>query len=259
MFRYGNDAVAKMLNPGVPSDWAGVEASITESVRELGVPAPMVLDVTVLDGRPTIVFEIVEGPSMWQLMVEDRGATSTLMQDFVAIQRQIHAAGIPGRLPGFIERVCSKIAQVDVVDAVERRLATDMARTLPHGAALLHGDFHPGNIVMGAGGPVVIDWFDASIGHPAADIVRSSLLVGADVLTDRSHLPGATDDHLREIQAAYLADVDDVLTSVGDHLDDWRAVTALSRLAELTSDDAGALIASWEHHRDRSRCRSMRS
>ncbi|MFD5467706.1 phosphotransferase family protein [Kitasatospora sp. NPDC127059] len=39
-------------------------------------------------------------------------------------------------------------------------------------ATLLHGDFHPGNWRTGNGSPVVVDYADACLGHPAEDGLR---------------------------------------------------------------------------------------
>lgn len=251
VFRYGNDAVAKVLGPRVPDHWAAVEASLTESVCKLGIPAPEVLEVTVVDGRPTIIFELIDGPTMWQLMSEEPATVSSLVHQFAEIQRGIHRAGVPDRLPGNVDRMCSKIADVDAVSEADRRVATNVAQSLPRGAALLHGDLHPGNILVGPNGLVVIDWFDASVGHPAADVVRSGLLIGPHTLTDRRHLPGATDADLAAMEAAYLEEVSDVLAGAADRLDEWHAVIALSRIAEGTDDDIGALLARWTQHRSR--------
>ena len=35
----------------------------------------------------------------------------------------------------------------------------------------MHGDFHPWNVVAGAGGARVFDWTDASVAHPFLDLV----------------------------------------------------------------------------------------
>jgi len=41
---------------------------------------------------------------------------------------------------------------------------------LPIANTVCHGDFHPDNIMLTPTGPIVIDWIDATQGHPAADI-----------------------------------------------------------------------------------------
>ena len=251
VFQYGNDAVAKVLNANVPDHWAGVEAELTESVRALGVPAPHVLDVITVDGRPTVLLEYIEGPSMWSVMANDRGAVAGLMRDFVEMQRLVHTAGVPDRLPGLVSRLSGKIAEVDAVDDEQRRLAIEMTNGLPRGAALLHGDFHPGNVLLSASGPILIDWFDASVGHPVAGVVRTELLIDAACAIDRRHLVGATDDDLVVLSEAYALEMADTFDAFADRLDEWRAVTALSRISERTDDDVATLVARWAEFRDR--------
>ncbi len=212
--------------------------------------APDVLDVVVVDGRPAIVFEFVDGPSMWQLMSADPASIPTLVRDFVAMQRRIHRLGVPDVFPGLVDRMGAKIGEVDVVSQADRDTAIDMVERLPRGAALLHGDLHPGNVLMASGGMTVIDWFDASVGHPVADVMRSALLVGAEGLTDRRHVPGATDAQLSVLHDAYVAELADLIDVERDRLSAWRAVTALGRIAERTDDDDDVLVGRWRFHRD---------
>lgn len=234
-----------MLLPGVPEHWAMVEAKLTQSVRELGVPAPELLDVIVIDGRPTVLFRHIDGPTMWQLMSADTTSIPSFVRDFAEVQRSIHRAGVPEFLPGAVDRMCSKIGDVDAVGDAEWARAVDIVEHLPRGAALLHGDLHPGNIVVSAAGLVAVDWFDASVGHPVADIARSSLLISAKTLTDRRHLPGATDDDLGAMHDAYVSEMSDVLEVAGVRMHEWHAITALSRVAEGTDDDVDRLILRW--------------
>jgi aminoglycoside phosphotransferase (APT) family kinase protein len=48
---------------------------------------------------------------------------------------------------------------------------------LPDGDRLCHGDFHPANVLLTASGPVVIDWVDATRGHPLADVARTLVIL----------------------------------------------------------------------------------
>ena len=43
--------------------------------------------------------------------------------------------------------------------------------------ALVHGDLHPGNVLAGARGPVVIDWENACLGPRDADVASTWLLL----------------------------------------------------------------------------------
>lgn len=52
-----------------------------------------------------------------------------------------------------------------VAEAATRVGTFDMADTL------VHGDFHPGNVALVHGRPVVFDWSDAAVGNPLVDLV----------------------------------------------------------------------------------------
>jgi aminoglycoside phosphotransferase (APT) family kinase protein len=53
------------------------------------------------------------------------------------------------------------------------------------GAALVHFDLHPDNVLMSPSGPVVIDWTNAHGGDPAADVAMTWL-----ILATSGGLPG---------------------------------------------------------------------
>jgi Phosphotransferase enzyme family len=96
---------------------------------------------------------------------------------------ELRAAGVPDHRAPELIRLCSDVvARHGGGRARLRALAAGLGERLNRVAAcalpdtLVHGDLHPGN-VRGevAGGPrIIIDWGDASIGHPAFDILRLS-------------------------------------------------------------------------------------
>lgn len=245
VYAYGTDAVVKVPHPDVPADWPAFEAALTAAVQGSGVPAPRVLDVIEVQGRSSVVFERVYGPSMWQQMIDSPATAGKLAADLAAIQRSLLSSGIPDGVPDFVDRLERKIRGAAGLAASERDEALVLLRGLPRGAALLHGDLHPGNVLLGSDGPVVIDWFDATIGHPVADIVRSSILMPAAHPGEPRHLPGATAELLRPVHDAYTAEFGHELEARPD-LATWQAVVAAGRLAEDAEPDERGLLALWE-------------
>ena len=47
--------------------------------------------------------------------------------------------------------------------------------------ALLHGDVHPGNVIVHAGRPVLIDWGNSRVGPAALDLANLAAADSADV------------------------------------------------------------------------------
>jgi aminoglycoside/choline kinase family phosphotransferase len=56
-------------------------------------------------------------------------------------------------------------------------VALSALASMPGGESLCHGDFHPDNVILSAEGPVVIDWVDATVGNPLADVARTTILL----------------------------------------------------------------------------------
>jgi aminoglycoside phosphotransferase (APT) family kinase protein len=151
------------------------------AVHDAGLPAPRVDGLEQVDGRTGIVMQRVDGPPMldgllarpWRLW-----RAPHLMAD---LHVTIHAARVPS-LPSYRDELGRRIAHVPGLPDDHRQAALDALDALPDGEAVCHGDFHPGNILMTASGPVVIDWTGARCGHPLADVARTRLLltVGVD-------------------------------------------------------------------------------
>ncbi|MHA7986095.1 phosphotransferase family protein [Rathayibacter sp. CAU 1779] len=89
---------------------------------------------------------------------------------------ELLAAGLPDRrleAERFVEVARFWSESVDgiraLIDALPARLERVAACGLPD--TLVHGDLHAGNVRFGGPEPVIIDWGDASLSHPAYDIL----------------------------------------------------------------------------------------
>jgi aminoglycoside phosphotransferase (APT) family kinase protein len=248
VWRWTPTTVVKVLHRGIPAEWATLEADITGRVRAAGLPAPATDGVVEVDGRPGIVFEAIDGNSLWSHMKAAPADLPSLVGSLVDLQTEIHAAGaIPG-LPDLGQRLQAKISAADPLSVDERDEALQLLVSFPVGTALCHGDMHPANVLVSARGFVVIDWFDAAIGHPGADLARSSLLMRpqASRRSIGSYLGGATGGFLDRLHAAYL----DLLARRGlvDGLpfEAWEAVQAVARVSEpLPTDELVAFWRAW--------------
>ncbi|MFL6081112.1 MAG: phosphotransferase family protein [Ornithinibacter sp.] len=131
------------------------------------------------------------------LMAEARGAPNhgtrgpalepmvqllTRLQERAAQQTQeLLAIGVPDRrLRRMVRRIESVTEEwAGSVDPNERRALAVLVADLPRRLAridecgvpdtLVHGDFHPGNVVGEPGAHVLIDWGDSFVGHPLID------------------------------------------------------------------------------------------
>jgi len=240
---WGRDAVVKILRPGIPDDWAAREAKTTELVHAAGLPAPSVLDLTMVNDRPGIVLERINGDSMWDQMVSNAEEIPRLAALLAQLQAEINATPAPSGIPELVRRLEVRIGSAPLLSPPERTAALAALRSRPAAGALCHFDVHPNNVLMGSR-PTVIDWFDAATGSPAADIVRSSALMRRDATL--GHLPCSDASLIELAHNHYLA----AAIRFG-HVDEssllgWESPVLAARLAEPIADSMrSATYESW--------------
>jgi aminoglycoside phosphotransferase (APT) family kinase protein len=229
---YGRGAVIKVPKPATPASWILAEARYVEAVRAVGAPAPALLGLEQVFGRPASVWERVDGPSMWQQVVDRPDRSAAVGRSVAEVQLALFELVPPVTLPDQRDRLTSKIRRsaADIDGSFARAL--DLLPERVGTPRLCHGDLHPSNVIMGDDGPVLVDWFDASRGDRVADVARSSLTLLAHGATTPSHLPGSDTGTLAVLTRAYLSRLQESLDISPALLSRWQAINAAARLAE---------------------------
>jgi aminoglycoside phosphotransferase (APT) family kinase protein len=230
VYRWGKHAVVKVLRPDIPDEWAIREARTTELVHAAGIPAPAVLEVITIGGRPGIVFERAAGVSMWEQMLARPADTPRLASLLVELQAEVNATPAPAGLPNLVDRLRANIERTRHLSSLERQTALRALDRSPQGDALCHFDIHPNNVLMGPKGPKMIDWFDAAAGDPTADVTRSSVLMRFDAAD--GHLPCPEPSFVELLHDRYIARVVQMRSVDQKRLLAWEPPILAARLAE---------------------------
>jgi uncharacterized protein (TIGR02172 family) len=167
--------VLKLFRTWVSPVVAEDEAKIARAVHAAGLPAPAVGELVEVSNRTGIMYEKIEGPTLFEYFLEKPARLVEIARILADLHLQIHQVPADG-LPLLSERLREKIIAGQGLSAQQKENAVALLERLPGGDRLCHGDFHPGNILMAAKGPVIIDWLDAAQGHPLGDVARSALL-----------------------------------------------------------------------------------
>ena len=151
------------------------EALNQARVEETGLKIPKILEVTMTDGKWTIVSEFIQGKTLAQLMEENPDKKDAYLTLFVDLQLTMHAKTCPG-LNKLKDKMNRKISQTDLPATVRYDLHTRL-EGMPKHNKLCHGDFNPSNIIIAEDGtPYILDWSHATQGNASADAARTYLL-----------------------------------------------------------------------------------
>ena len=151
------------------------EALNQARVEETGLNIPKIHEVTVIDGKWTIVSDYIKGKTLQQLMDEHPEKKDEYLNLFVDLQLEMHSKSCP-LLTKLRDKLNRKISQTDF-DATTRYELHSRLDAMPKHNKLCHGDFNPSNIIITDDGtPYIIDWSHATQGNASADVARTYLL-----------------------------------------------------------------------------------
>jgi len=146
-------------------------------------------------------------------------------------------------LPTLRQRLEKNIRGAATLPAAVETQVLDGLSKLPDEDRLLHGDFHPDNILLTTRGPIIIDWNDATAGDPWADVARTSLLLST------SQLPPDAPGRLlisagrRWLHRVYLKRYTKLRPEGRARLARWQPIVAAARLAENVPGERDHLMA----------------
>ncbi len=175
MYAWGDGTILRLLRSAVDEGKLQREALAMEAARSSGVRVPAVHDLTMVNGRPGMVMERIDGPDLLALVARRPWKMFWGARILGEVHAQLHAARGSSRLPELRVALRRHIESANLPEH-QTRFAIGHLDGLPDGEVLCHGDFHPGNIIVSDEGPVVIDWTGATRGDADADLARSLLM-----------------------------------------------------------------------------------
>jgi tRNA A-37 threonylcarbamoyl transferase component Bud32 len=172
------------------ADLVHAEARLMRHLRSLGFPVPQVYDA---DGTD---------------MVMERVVGTDMLTDL-------------GKRPWRAWRQANLLAQIhDRLHAIEA--PEWLPRPFGEGDQVMHLDLHPGNVMLTADGPVVIDWSNGAAGPPGADVAMASLIMRTSEVNDlpmgvRLVAGFVRDSVVRRFERSVTADPGPYLVKVARH------------------------------------------
>lgn len=195
--------VVKLFKPGVPHRVCAHEARMTRAIFLSGVSAPEVFDAVTVEGRAGFVMARLDGPSLMQLTKDKSVSYADAGAVLAGALHAVHMRPPPDGIPFLRDSLAGGLARAGglLPDHVIAGIGA-LADTLPPRDGLCHGDPNPGNVIMTADGPRLIDWIGAMRAPAAFDLASAHVLLTelAPHVADNPERPRAVNAAL---QAAY--------------------------------------------------------
>ena len=186
--------VVKLFKAGRSQRVAWWEARMTRAAFAAGAPAPEVLGEVTLEGRFGIVLSRLDGPTLLQLSRTGAMTSEQVGSILATLAISVHQTPPP---PGVLSlRDFMDHSLRGSGDRIPQRIATGiiaLIERLSPDDGLCHCDLHPGNVIMTADGPRLIDWLGMVRAPAALDLAVSHILLAELIpeLVDNPQRPRA--------------------------------------------------------------------
>jgi tRNA A-37 threonylcarbamoyl transferase component Bud32 len=167
--------VLKLFKSGFPRRHSGWEARMTRAVFAAGAPAPEVFEEVTLEGRFGVVLQRLDGPTLKQLW---RSGATTPEQTGATLAISVHKTASPPDVLSLCDLMNGSLRLSG--GTLPKHIATGiltLIKRLALGDELCHGDLHPGNVIMTADGPRLIDWGGATRAPAGLDLAGCHVIL----------------------------------------------------------------------------------
>ncbi len=163
--------VVKLFKAGFPRRHSWWEARMTRAVFAAGAPAPEVFDEVALEGRFGVVLQRLDGPTLLQLSRSGAMTSEQVGSILATLAISVHKTPAPPHVLSLRDTMAgsSRLSGGMLPKHIATGILTLIERLAP-GDGLCHGDLHPGNVIMTADGPRIIDWGGATRAPAGLDL-----------------------------------------------------------------------------------------
>ena len=179
IYRYDDETVLKVYRPQTPMEELIKERERSQVAFVHGIPTAISYDIVQVGDCYGLLYELVPSGSMGSCVTREPERAEEYAVKFGEVLKLIHKLDIssmelPDVTVGYARAVKNMAPHMT---EQEYELALRWLDAMPKGSTLLHGDFHPKNIMVQNGEPLLIDMGDICLGHPLYDIAIAYFVI----------------------------------------------------------------------------------
>lgn len=150
VYALDEDTIVKVYKEGTPLAKVRQEYDLTRMAYQSGVPSVRAYDLVRVKNSFGLVLERLSSTSLGATISADPDRIDAYVEKYVALAKTLHGIHVPqGTVPATKDVWLSYVGGLDRwCTADEASLVRDLVRAMPDVDTLVHGDLHPGNIML---------------------------------------------------------------------------------------------------------------
>lgn len=172
VYRMDDENVVKLYFDPDALDDIKNEREMAKLALILGVPTAISYEVVRVGESYGSVFELLNARSFSQILASEPESFDRCVKEFAGLLKKIHSIEVPeGKLSDIRPKVLSWTDRLkDAIPEDKKEKIRNMILAVPDRNTMLHGDFHPKNIMMQNGEVLVIDMDTLATGDPIFEL-----------------------------------------------------------------------------------------
>ena len=176
IYRMDREKIIKVFQKSVPIDEIERERKLAQQALLEGIPTAISYSVVMAGDRYGIIFELIDADTLSATLKNNPDEYDAYTLQYIQLFKKIHS--IKGNPESFvnIKDIYYKAIDYcrDYYTDQELSLLKALVESVPDTGTLIHGDYHPNNIMVQYGQLILIDMGDMTIGHPIFDFLATA-------------------------------------------------------------------------------------
>ncbi len=176
VYRVDRENIIKVFLESVPLEDIERERNLAQQALVEGIPTAISYSVVKAGNNYGIMFELIDADSLSTTLKTKPDEYDAYTDKYIQLFKKIHSIkGDPGSFANIKDIYYEAIDySKDYYSDEEIKLLKALVESVPDTGTLIHGDYHPNNIMVQGGELVLIDMGDMTLGHPIFDFLATA-------------------------------------------------------------------------------------
>ncbi|MCR5025538.1 MAG: phosphotransferase [Lachnospiraceae bacterium] len=176
VYRVDNENVIKVFQKSAPLEEIDRERTLAQESLLAGIPTAISYSVVMADDRYGIMFEMINADTLSNTLKNNPDRYDELAEKYVSLYKKIHETPVDKEcFPSIKELYRDIITECEPwYTPEETAKLRALVESVPDRDTMIHGDYHPNNVMFQDDDLIIIDMGDVSYGHPIFDFLATA-------------------------------------------------------------------------------------